>query len=75
MATDQIAEIAAGLSEAQRRAILATKMMNSVSTTRGLPPVLHALKRKGITEGLSGSRLTPLGQQVAAYLKEQNSHA
>lgn len=61
--TPDIPTIAAGLSEAQRRALILRDNYADPNTTR-------ALRRKGLVLAAS-LKLTPLGEQVRAYLQEQ----
>jgi hypothetical protein len=84
MTDPRIAEIAAKLTEAQKRLLLALdpveyrdwKALSRSVNTR------NALARHGLSWFDDAStvrlyfmrKLSPLGQQVAAYLKEQSSH-
>jgi len=73
MTDPQIAEIAAGLTVAQRRTMRDNYDLLFTRDGRGMWPLRNALVDKGLAD--ARYRLTPLGQQVVAYLKEQSSHA
>lgn len=68
--TNDIAKIAKGLSKAQREAVLNMKRMFSNQHFCGSPSALHALKRKGISEGRFADIPTKLGLAIRAYLQE-----
>ena len=71
--TDDVAKIAAGLSEAGKRSLIEARQWHWGQMSAGGPPsTLHALKRKGLTSGVYASRLTPLGLDVRAHLKGQD---
>ncbi|MGE4322439.1 MAG: hypothetical protein AB7E60_05360 [Sphingobium sp.] len=63
----EIETIAAGLSEAQRRAI-----QTGQSGGGGCWPMRNALARKGIAQAMP-FRLTPLGLQLRRYLQENQN--
>ena len=67
-----VAEIARGLTKAQRECVLSTR--NKVFTTaywNGAAAALHALKRKGLTSGPFADQPTPLGLAVRAHLTQE----
>lgn len=72
-----IAQIAAKLTEAQRRAMSRARFPD-YSTYFREHPVFSALQRKGLLEfrhimaGSGDFHMTPIGLAVAAYLKEQS---
>ncbi len=71
---DNIPELAGRLTEAQKRAVVYGKWPDPVCETREMP-VKSALLKKGIADfrhviaGRGDYTLTPLGQQVRAYLQ------
>jgi hypothetical protein len=70
MTDPQIAEIAAKLTAAQRRTMRDTRDVLFTRDGRGIWPLRNALVDKGLAD--ARYPLTPLGQSVAAYLKEQS---
>ena len=65
--TDEVAMIAAGLTKAQRAAILNRRTWEF---GLGMWPLRNALRRKELIVG-NGSAFTPLGLAVRAYLQAE----
>jgi hypothetical protein len=67
-------EIARGLTKAQRDAVLnMQKMYGTQEYFRGSPATLHALKRKGLSDGPFADMPTPSGLAVRDILKGQDN--
>ena len=61
-------QIAAGLTKAQQRTVLAGRLYFG----RGYWPLYHSLVEKGLVEKMFGHPLTILGQQARAILEKNN---
>lgn len=58
----EVEKIAAGLTKAQREAVVNARKSFGMLSLHGAPSTLHSLKRKGITSGRFADRFTdPLG--------------
>ena len=61
-------QIAAGLTKAQRRTVLAGRLYFG----RGYWPLYHSLIEKGLVQISFGHPLTPIGHQVRTILENRN---
>ena len=66
-------EIARGLTKAQREAMMNLSRPVVRERFTGSPAALHALKRKGLSDGPFADIPTPLGLAVRAILMEQDN--